>query len=411
MAYADDISALGASHLYEFDGNANDSIGTSNGSNSGAGFAGTAICEDAGNSMITNATSDRVTLPSASTITGSTNRKAVAGWFMPTAVQQPPCRIYGEGTTGASFAFLLGFGNSLLYEFNTGSDVIQIFGDTGLVSNRAYHLCMIFEGNGFANECRAYLDGVKQTDSFATAPNLASLPSRTPAEFGDPVGSSAVGGTSLLLVAPVNGNYNYWSFFTGASAVLTDSEVRQELFEKGALPDTTITSGSQSAMQTQLTALASSVRPNKPLCIRVEAVSGNGNVTLTADNVTFDALASIHVQYMGTGTLTWVNTNGSNASIGSTPNGGTILFQTPRTLTINSLIAGSEVRVYQAGTTTEIGGVESSGTSFSLVISASSVDVRILSTAYQIKAFKGVSMASDVTLVAGQVVDRQFENP
>jgi hypothetical protein len=215
----------------------------------------------------------------------------------------------------------------------------------------------------------------------------------------------------LVQVSPVTGIYNYWAFFDGNEADLSATEVRQELFEKGALPDTTVTSGSQSAMQTQINALASSVRPNKPLCIRINAVSGDGNFTLSANNITFDPLASIHIQYMGTGTLTWINNNGSNASIGSTPNGGTVTFQNPKTITVNDLIAGSEVRIYEAGTTTELGGVETSGTSFALTVSVAAVDVRILSTIYNIKAVKNISMADDVSLVAGQVPDRQYENP
>lgn len=53
-----------------------------------------------------------------------------------------------------------------------------------------------------------------------------------------------------------------------------------------------------------------------------------------ADNITFDPLSSIHVQYTGTGTLTWVNDNGADASIGSTPNGGTLIIADRQTLTV-----------------------------------------------------------------------------
>ena len=412
MAYADDISALGAEHLFEFDGNGNDSIGSASGSASSVSFTGTAICEDASNSMSTGTnTSARFTINNTAVITNAKSRKALCGWFMVTTVNQPPCRIYGEGGTGESISITLGFGNSLLFEVDLNGDAKQIFGDTAIVPNRAYHFTLIFLGNGFSNKVKAFLDGVPQLDTKDDAPDVASIGARTPAVFGRSSGNVSLGSTQILLVTPVTGLYNYWAFFDDADADLTNAEVREELFEKGALPDTTITSGSQSAMQTQVDALASSVRPNEPLCIRVEAVTGNGNITLNADNITFDPLASIHVQYMGTGTLTWVNLNGSDASIGSTPNGGTIVFQTPSVLTVTDLIAGSEVRVYQAGTTTELGGVESSGTSFNLTVSVAAVDVRILSKPYQVKAVKNISMAGDVSLVAGQVIDRQYENP
>lgn len=411
MAYADDISALGAEHLYRFDGNANDSIGTVNGTASGVAFTGTPICEDASNSMTTGSTSARLTIPDTNVITEVKSRKAFCGWFMTTAVQQPPTRIYGEGGTAQSISINLGFGNSLLFEVDLDGDAKQIFGDTDLVPNRAYHVALVFMGTDFRNKVECYLDGVRQLDTQDDVPDVTTIAARTPAVFGQSSVSVAIGSTELVQVSPVSGIYNYWAFFDGNDANLSAADVRQELFEKGALPDTTVTSGSQSAMQTQINALASSVRPNKPLCIRINAVSGDGNFTLSANNITFDPLASIHVQYMGTGTLTWINNNGSNASIGSTPNGGTVTFQNPKTITVSDLIAGSEVRIYEAGTTTELGGVETSGTSFALTVSVAAVDVRILSTIYNIKAVKNISMADDVSLVAGQVPDRQYENP
>jgi len=58
--------------------------------------------------------------------------------------------------------------------------------------------------------------------------------------------------------------------------------------------------------------------------LRTVAVSGGENFDLNADNIAFNSFASIHVQYTGTDTLTWTNSNSSNASIGSTPNRGTI---------------------------------------------------------------------------------------
>jgi hypothetical protein len=77
-------------------------------------------------------------------------------------------------------------------------------------------------------------------------------------------------------------------------------------------------------MQTALDVYADTVRPDAPLCIRIEAVTGGGDFALDLDNITFDPLASIHVQYTGTDTLTLTNLNGSDASIISTPEGGTV---------------------------------------------------------------------------------------
>ena len=137
------------------------------------------------------------------------------------------------------------------------------------------------------------------------------------------------------------------------------------------------------------------------------------DLTLTFDNVVMDPLASIHVQWMSaTGTLTVVNTNGSNLSIGSAPNGGTIVFVTPATLTVSDLEPNTEVRYYEAGTATELAGVENSGTSFSAQVQVNSVDIVLISLDYEIKRVEGVDTSGgDVTVVAGQFFDRNYDNP
>ena len=205
------------------------------------------------------------------------------------------------------------------------------------------------------------------------------------------------------MLAPINGRYSNWATFSGANAALTDAEVREELFEKGAIPDITVTN------QTQLDAIASSVRPNVPLAIRVDVA---GSISLTADNITFDPLCSIHVQYTGSGTLTWINNNGSDASIGSTTGGGIINFVNPATLTLSPLVANSEVRIYEAGTTNEVAGIENSGTSFVTSVNVSAVDVVIHSLDYQYVRVTNVDMSQgNVSLPISQILDRQYENP
>lgn len=367
MAYRDDIAALNPSHAFYFDGNANDSIGSANGTNSGGVFTGSAITEDATNCWTSNGTADRITLPATTTINNSAQtRKAVAGWFEVTSVQTPPKRIYGEGTNATCFQFMMAYGNNVMFECVEPTNfTLQVFGPP-LQPNRVYHLCGIFEGNGFGNEVRFYVDGVEQTLAEPTnrQPATADLNSRGVGEFGDPAGTVGVGGDVVLLNSPVNGNYQHWYFWDGADAVLTDTEVREELFEKGCLPAVTISSDTQANMQTALDALADTVRPDEPLNIRVEALSGGGDLTLTADNITHNALASIHVQYMGTDTLTWVKENGSDASIGSTPNGGTITFVESVNLTVTVLDASDFSPIQNARVLMEAdtGGPLASGT-------------------------------------------------
>ena len=140
--------------------------------------------------------------------------------------------------------------------------------------------------------------------------------------------------------------------------------------------------------QSGLDALADTLRADAPCCIRV---TGDGIINLTADNITFSPLASIHVQYTGTGILNWTNTNGANASIGSTTAGGTINFINPATLTIAGLISGSEVRIYDneianyGNNDTELDGIESNvgiTFDFSHSGSANTIVIQVMKSGY-----------------------------
>lgn len=107
-----------------------------------------------------------------------------------------------------------------------------------------------------------------------------------------------------------------------------------------------------------------------------------------------------------TGTATFLN---SAILIGSiTDSGGT----TTRTqLNLTGLQSNSEVRIYQAGTSTEIDGVENSGTSFSTTTTESSIDLVIFNTQYQPVRILSVDTSGDVTLPIQQIFDRNYNNP
>lgn len=404
MAYRDDVIALNPSHLYRFD-NANDSVGSANGTNTGMAFNGaTLITEDSTVNMESNGTGDLLSIPTSANIEGALSAKVVCGWVRLNSIQLPPKTIFREGTTGNQFNFVLWAGNTLMLDIVNGSTVVQAFSDQVLQPNRVYHILGVVQGTGTNNRVALYIDGIEQSVTEPTNGQLgaATLGARTTGRFGG-ASTVEVGNAPVLLNAPVNCRYGFWAFFANANANLTDNQIRQELFEKGARPDNTLTN------QAQLDALANSERPDAPLCIRVDVA---GDITLTANNITFNELASIHVQYTGTGTLTWINTNGANASIGSVTNGGTIDFVNPATLTTAPLIANTEVRVYEAGTTNEVSGVESSGTSYSDTINVSTVDVVIHKEDYEYIRVENVDMTQgDVNLPVAQRFDRNYRNP
>ncbi len=367
MAYSADISALGADHHWKFDGDSIDAIGAVVRTDTGMTFASSPIAEDATFSALFNTrTGDRISIATTTTINNAAHaRKAVCGWFMVDAVELPHCRIYGEGTTGTNFQIILFAGNSVMVELRSSTTwQVQVYSDIALVASRAYHLCVILEGSGYSDEIRFYIDGVEQTtgDPTSRAPGSTTLATRGVAEFGDPAGTVGLNGVNLVMnsvgdnVAAnqiINGYYQHWAAWGDeADAVLTVTEVRETLFERGALAEDTIATGTEVAMQSALdAAVADETQVNAPLNIEVNAVTGGGDFSLDLDNVTFDALASCHVRYNGTAdTLTIVNTNGSNCTIVSAPFGGAIELRTQLTVKVTvkdasdlSVVSGARV--------------------------------------------------------------------
>jgi hypothetical protein len=353
MTVAADLVALGADHHWDFDGDSLDQIGSVNGSDTSVVYTSGAIALDATNCMETNALTDRVTLASNTEINNSAQaRKAVCGWFMTTAFQAPPSRIYGEGNETTCFQLCMGFGNNVVFEcteptnFATG---LQVFG-LAAVPDRAYHYTMIFSGSAHDDKVKFFVDGVEMTlaDPSNRAIGTASLNSRGVAEFGDPAGTTGLGGGVVLQQAPRNGKYQHWATWgDGADALLTDSEVRVTLFEKSALAASTVSAAVLATMQTSLDALTVA-QGNEACCVDIEAVTGGGDFTLTSD-LTFDELASIHFRYTGTAdTLTIINVSGGDASIGSAPFGGSIILATRQTLTVTVLDSNTQAAVVGA---------------------------------------------------------------
>lgn len=112
-----------------------------------------------------------------------------------------------------------------------------------------------------------------------------------------------------------------------------------------------------------------------------------------------------------TGTVD-LNISGGGNTPTFTSAGVTVNINISSTLTFTGLEDNTEVRVYDAGTTTEVAGVENSlGGTFAASISVASVDVNIHNLNYQFIRFTGLNTSSDLTVPVQQVFDRQYENP
>lgn len=152
-------------------------------------------------------------------------------------------------------------------------------------------------------------------------------------------------------------------------------------------------------------------------------VEKSGNQTnARAYNVTIDETASSAYDLTGntitiktsmfigdittTGTITLLN---GATFIGTfTDTAGTT---TITQLTLTGLKTNTEVRVYQAGTTTEIDGVENSGTTFTTTTSESSVDIVVHALGYEYQRLNGVDTSQNLTLPISQRTDRNYSNP
>lgn len=87
-------------------------------------------------------------------------------------------------------------------------------------------------------------------------------------------------------------------------------------------------------------------------------------------------------------------------------------------VTVNGLIAGSEVRAftgspYDPGSATEVAGIESSGTSFSFTQPAADTPgyIVVISLGYQIEVIPVTYQAADLSVNVQQRIDRQYLNP
>jgi hypothetical protein len=115
------------------------------------------------------------------------------------------------------------------------------------------------------------------------------------------------------------------------------------------------------------------------------------------------------------GSAITVNVSGGGTASGVTYTGSTVSVQSAATLTLTGVVDGSEVRIYEAGTITELYGVESKQTGVDPAYSYTSaqpVDIVIHHVEYNYWRINGYSLAaSDSSLPISQTYDRNYRNP
>ena len=342
----------------------------------------------------------------------SETTRSMGGWIRFSEVQASFVMFYEEGGSVNNIAFLMGIGGILIAQLaDTGDDNVHAYSDFALQPNRNYHIMFRFDYNS-TDRFELLVDGVVQVSTFGNP--LTSAGGHLDAHsgdiaFGDSSDSLEVFGTDINFPAATTAYYQDWATWT---IFITDSETRISLFEQGVRGDIQITSGTQAEMQTQLDAFASTVQPNSDCTFRIGACT-DGDFTLDFDNITFDEGTTLQVQYLGVDVLTANNLNGSNLDAGkiSTLNGGTVNIVTPSQVTVAGLQPNTEVRIFEAGTTTEIGGIESTSGNFITSVQTNSVDISVINLQFQNVRIKNVNTTTDAFIPVVQQVDRQYLNP
>jgi hypothetical protein len=122
------------------------------------------------------------------------------------------------------------------------------------------------------------------------------------------------------------------------------------------------------------------------------------------------------ILHSSAGSLTINSSGGSNLNTNSYRNtgGGSVTINNNVSTTLSGLVNPTEVRVYSAGTTTELAGQEDVTTG-SFVFSlgaATSVDIRIFAVSYEPADILGYTVgSSDTTIPVQQRFDRNYSNP
>jgi hypothetical protein len=144
------------------------------------------------------------------------------------------------------------------------------------------------------------------------------------------------------------------------------------------------------------------------------------NVDFSGYSLTVDANKAIYVNIAsGTVNITISGGSGVSASSHVRTAGATVVVNSNVTVTFTGMRDNSEVRIYTAGTSTELAGIENAtgGTpdarTFAAAIAATtSVDYTIVNTQYEIIRVEGFTWPSvDQDLAIQQRFDRNFSNP
>lgn len=337
--YTDAVTALTNSpdHYHTFDNTYADEVGglaaNSQSSTGTQGFFTDPLTRGRTHSWGVTGAASRIEMTDSgfTNISNTHRRRFIGGWIRFSSVPLDPKGIWEEGGNVNNIYMVIGFGGKILCNVADSSNgfTLQAFSDFLLSPNRIYHIGLLFDGD---LGCRCYIDGVLQSGFDGAAPVSDQATHSGDYSYGQPDGSLDTGGTDIQYPSFDGMRYNDWATWSDTgNDVPSDTDIRVEIFEKGAVEDVTISSDTSANMQLAVDALSGNSYADSTLAIRVERPSSGGDLSLDFDNITFGDRTSIQVMWMGGSgnVLTITNRNGSNVSSSkvSTAYGGTVNIQ------------------------------------------------------------------------------------
>ena len=276
-------------------------------------------------------------------VTINAQRRTLGCWVQTGSIQHPLGCIYKEGAQIQNLAFLLGYGGIVLAQMadtpgNPGN--IQAWSDIKLTIGRPYHILMRYS---FPNNFELFLDGVVQTETDGNPLGAGTFDSHSgDIVIGAPDTTLETGGTDITYSGIEDlflSDFTSWSENSthADDGAVSNINIRDTLFRRGAIPDDIIVTGTESAMQTALDATADA-RPDWPLSYRIDRVTGNGNLELLFTDKLFDSRITDHLEWRGVSgeTLTIVRQGTTNLDAAKTwtATSGTITVVTQPDVTI-----------------------------------------------------------------------------
>jgi len=336
MAFATYLQGLGATHLFDLDNNGTlttDDLGSSSTPTNISGgtytFDTDPVCEGVTHSLDVVASTSAATSGAIFTnvsglntgITGwSFDKRSLLIWCKQTEIQNPTC-IYEQGGGLNNFAFM-GGALTTFQAADSGQPFLIVQSKSLTQSNRPYCLVGVWEYHaqhaGSGNRILLYINGILQGISELTGTD------NFPNHGGDiTCGNSSENlrsfAETVFTSQTTDKNCNFLGMFNNVS--LTQVQCR-EIFERSTFAEVTIAADTVANQQTALDALSGTTYENTNCAIRIIQATDATSYRLFVDNITFNAdqnLEDISIQFVGTGTLTLENTNGTEIKYISTP--------------------------------------------------------------------------------------------